>query len=324
MGDPTAPRKFSLGRETGDDGSFRRQESRFRDWVSADGSTAYPAEPGRYHLYVSWACPWAHRAIIGRRLKGLEHVIGVSVVDPIRDERGWAFTGGEYVDRVNGFSFLSEAYEATDPGYEGRHSVPVLWDTHTGRIVSNESADILRMLDHGFGDLADRSVDLYPRHLRPTIDRLGADIYDTVNNAVYKAGFATSQEVYEREVRTMFDTLDRLDAHLATSRFLLGDRPVETDWRLFTTLVRFDAVYFIHFKCSIRRLVDYRHLWPYARDLYQQPGIAETVRFEEIRAHYYGTHPMINPSGIVALRPEADFTEPHGRARLAASAVRAA
>ena len=317
-------RSFSLGSEAGSDGSFQRQESTFRDWVSADGSTEFPAEPGRYHLYVSWACPWAHRAVIGRRLKRLEHVIGMSVVDPIRDERGWAFTGGEYVDRVNGFRFLSEAYEATEPGFSGRHSVPVLWDTVSGRIVNNESGDVLRMLNSGFGGLADGSVDLYPRALRPEIDVLGERIYDTVNNAVYKAGFATAQHVYEREVEAMFATLDELDARLARSRFLFGDRPVETDWRLFTTLVRFDAVYFIHFKCSIRRLVDYEHLWPYARDLYQHSGVSETVRFDEIRAHYYGTHPMINPSGIVALRPEADFTAPHGRERLAARPVRAA
>ena len=319
-----AARRFSLGSEAGDDGSFKRQESSFRDWVAADGSTAYPAERGRYHLYVSWACPWAHRAIIGRRLKRLEHAIGVSVVDPIRDERGWAFTGGEYVDRVNGFRFLSEAYEATDPGFEGRHSVPVLWDTVTGRIVNNESGDILRMLNSGFGDLADDSIDLYPRELRGAIDELGDHLYETVNNAVYKAGFSTSQEVYEREVVRMFETLDELDARLADRRFLFGDRPVETDWRLFTTLVRFDAVYYVHFKCSLQRLVDYENLWPYVRDLYQQPGIAATVRFDEIRAHYYGTHPMINPAGLVALQPRADFREPHGRERLAARAVRAA
>ncbi|HEX8054909.1 MAG TPA: glutathione S-transferase family protein [Thermoleophilaceae bacterium] len=317
-------RRFSLGSESSEDGSFTRQESRFRDWVSADGSTEFPAEAGRYHLYVSWACPWAHRTIIGRRLKGLEDAIGLSVVDPIRDERGWAFSGGEYVDRVNGFRYLSEAYDATDPEFVGRYSVPVLWDKVGGRIVNNESGDILRMLNSGFGELADDSVDLYPAEHRAEIDQLGEHIYDTVNNAVYKAGFTTSQAVYEREVTTMFETLDQLDARLAGQRFLFGDRPVETDWRLFTTLVRFDAVYFIHFKCSIRRLVDFENLWPYARDLYQQPGIAETVRFDEIRRHYYETHPMINPSGLVALRPAGDFGAPHGRERLARRPVRAA
>jgi len=316
--DSTTPSAFSLGAESAGDGSFQRQESRFGDWVSADGSTAFPAVAGRYHLYVSWACPWAHRTVIGRRLKGLEDVIGLSVVDPIRDERGWAFTGGEYVDHVNGFSFLSEAYAASDPEYDGRFSVPVLWDTETGRIVSNESADILRMLGSNFGSLADARVELYPEAQRAEIDELNARIYDTVNNAVYKAGFSTSQAVYEQEVRELFATLDELDARLASRRFLFGEEPVETDWRLFTTLVRFDAVYAVHFKCSIRRVVDYPNLWPYLRDLYGQPGIAETVRLDEIRAHYYRTHPMINPSGLVALAPDEDFGAPHGRERLAA------
>ncbi len=321
-GDSTAS-PFSLGAEGATDGSFQRQESRFRDWVSADGSTAFPAEAGRYHLYVSWACPWAHRTVIGRRLKGLGDAIGLSVVDPIRDERGWAFTGGEYVDHANGFRFLSEAYAASDPEYEGRFSVPVLWDTESGRIVSNESGDILRMLDSGFGALADGGVDLRPEAQREEIDALNAHVYDTVNNAVYKAGFSTSQAAYEQEVRGLFATLDELDARLAPRRFLFGGTPVETDWRLFTTLVRFDAVYAIHFKCSLRRVVDYANLWPYLRDLYQQPGIAETVRLEEIRAHYYRTHPMINPSGLVALAPDEDFDAPHGRERLGAQAAAA-
>ena len=324
MADQTTHRAFSLGAESGEDGSFKRQVSRFRDWVSADGSTDFPAAAGRYHLYVSWACPWAHRTIIGRRLKGLEDAIGMSVVDPIRDERGWAFTGDEYVDPVNGFGFLSEAYDATDPDFAGRYSVPVLWDTETGQIVNNESGDILRMLNSGFGELADGGVDLFPEPLRPEIEALGEDIYDNVNNAVYTAGFSTRQSVYEAEVRRLFAALDELDARLGRSRYLFGDEPVETDWRLFTTLLRFDAVYFIHFKCSLRRLVEYENLWPYARDLYQRPGIAETVRFDEIRAHYYGTHPMINPSGIVALQPAGDFSEPHGRERLARPAASAA
>ena len=305
-------RPFSLGAE-GKGGRFRRQASRFRDRVSADGSTPFPAQAGRYHLYVSWACPWAHRAIIVRRLKGLEQVVGMSAVDPVRDERGWAFTGGPYADPVNGFRFLAEAYAATDPGYDGRVSVPVLWDTQTGRIVSNESADVMRMLDQGFGGLADPRVDLYPTPLRAEIDALNETLYDTVNNAVYKAGFTTEQAVYEREARGIFATFDRLEERLATRRFLFGAEPVETDWRLFTTLVRFDAVYFIHFKCSLRRLVEHPNLWAYARDLYQQPGIAETVRPEEFRSHYYRTHPMVNPSGLVALAPEADWEAPPGR-----------
>jgi putative glutathione S-transferase len=309
----TGTGRFSLGSEQSDDGSFERQESAFRDHVTADGSTEFPAEHGRYHLYVSWACPWAHRAIIARRLKGLEEAIGLSVVDPVRDERGWAFSGGIYTDHANDFDFLSEAYSATDPDYEGRASTPVLWDTETGRIVSNESGEVLRMLDQGFGELADDSVCLYPEPLREEIDALNERIYDDLNNAVYKAGFATDQGIYEREVRSIFALLDELDERLDGSRYLFGETPVETDWRLFPTLVRFDAVYHVHFKCSVRRLVDYPNLWAYARDLYQRPGIAETVRLDEIRAHYYLTHPMINPSGLIAMSPDADFAEPHGR-----------
>src|SRR5690349_10427354 len=307
--------------DMGDGTTFRRQPSRFRDRVSVDGSTPYPAEPGRYHLYVSWACPWAHRTVIGRRLLGLEDAIGMSVVDPIRDDRGWGFTGGEYTDPVNGFRFLSEAYTRTDPNYDGRISVPVLWDTRTGRIVSNESADILRMFTTAFGHLATRDADLWPEAHRDAIDELNERVYEEVNNAVYVAGFSTDQAVYERAVHRMFETFDELDARLATRRFLFGDAPVETDWRLFTTLLRFDAVYYIHFKCSVRRIVEYAHLWPYARDLYQQPLIADTVRFDEIRRHYYRTHPSINPSGIVAVRPDGDFAAPHERARLAGSRV---
>ncbi|HWT22741.1 MAG TPA: glutathione S-transferase C-terminal domain-containing protein, partial [Solirubrobacteraceae bacterium] len=302
--------------------TFERPPSKFRDRVSADGSTPYPAVPGRYHLYVSWACPWAHRTIIARRLLGLEDVIGQSAVDPVRDERGWAFTGGEYTDPLNGFAYLSEAYDRTEPGYEGRFSVPVLWDTETGRIVNNESADILRMLTTVFRPLGHGRLDLCPAHLRPEIDALNARLYREVNNAVYVAGFSTDQDVYERMVRRMFATLDELDARLATRRFLFGDAPVETDWRLFTTLLRFDAVYHVHFKCSLRRIAEYRHLWPYARDLYQQPGVAGTVRFDEIRRHYYLTHPTINPSRIVALQPYGDFGAPHGRERLAGPSAR--
>jgi glutathionyl-hydroquinone reductase len=299
--------------ETFADGAFKRQDSVFRDRVSADGSTAFPAEAGRYHLYVSWACPWAHRTIIGRRLKGLEDAVGMSVVDPIRDERGWAFTGGEFTDEVNGFEFLSEAYERTDPSYSARVSVPVLWDKESGRIVNNESGELLRMLDQDFGDLADEAYDLYPEEQREQIDELDELIYDTVNNGVYKAGFTTSQSIYESEVHNLFETLDLLDRRLADSRYLFGDRPVETDWRLFTTLARFDAVYYIHFKCSRRRLVDHENLWPYFRDLYQSFGIADTVRLDQIRAHYYRTHPSINPNGLMAVLPDADFDAPHGR-----------
>jgi putative glutathione S-transferase len=305
-------------------GRFERPPSTIRDWVSADGSTPFPAEAGRYHLYVSWACPWAHRTAIGRRLKGLEDVIGLSAVDPVRDERSWAFTGGEYTDPVNGWQFLSQAYVATDPDYDGRISVPVLWDKKAGRIVNNESADILRMFSTSFGDLADDSVDLYPAEHRAEIDALNTRLYDEVNNAVYRAGFSRDQADYEQTVHTMFATLAEMDERLESRRFLFGDTPVETDWRLFTTLVRFDAVYNIHFKCSLRRIVDHPDLWAYTRDLYQQPGIAETVRMDEIRAHYYRTHPQINPSGLVAVQPDADFDAPPGRDALAAPARRAA
>jgi putative glutathione S-transferase len=310
----TQSHPLSLGREAGDDGSFRRQQSSFRNFVSADGSTGFPLERARYHLYVARACPWAHRTLIGRRLMGLHDAIGVSYVNPLRDERSWAFTGGEYVDQLNGFAYLSEAYAAADPGYDARVSVPVLWDKQRGTIVCNESEDILRMLSTVFAPLAEHPVELYPESLRDQIDELNQRIYDDVNNAVYQAGFATRQNVYERAVATLFAALDELDARLADRRFLFGPEPLETDWRLFTTLVRFDAVYQIHFKCSVRKLVEYEHLWPYARDLYQWPGVAETVDFGEIRAHYYGTHPMINPSGLVAVPPAASFDEPTGRA----------
>ncbi len=299
---------FSLGRE-GSAGTFERQASTFRD---------APPEivAGRFHLYVSWACPWAHRTIIARRLMGLEDAIAVSVVDPIRGEAGWAFTGGEYSDHANGFAFLREAYDATNPDYEARYSVPVLWDTVEQRIVNNESNDILRMLSTDFAPLAAHPVELAPADRLKAIDALNEELYDDVNNAVYKAGFTSKQDVYEREVRGIFSALDRMDARLADRRYLFGAQPVETDWRLFTTLVRFDAVYAIHFKCSLKRIVDYPSLWPYLRDLYQLPGIAETVRFDEIRRHYYGTHPMINPSGLVALQPLEAFDTPHGRDQL--------
>jgi putative glutathione S-transferase len=309
----THARAFSLGRESGEDGSFQRQQSTFRDAVSADGSSGFPLAAGRYHLYVARACPWAHRTLIGRRLMGLESAIGVSLVSPLRDERGWQFTGGDHADPINGFGYLSEAYARAEPGYDARVTVPVLWDAERATIVNNESADILRMLSTVFAPLADHPVALYPAPLRDAIDALNSDIYETVNNAVYKAGFSTSQVVYEREVSALFTTLDALDARLADRRFLFGEEPLETDWRLFTTLVRFDAVYQIHFKCSLRKLVEYEHLWPYTRDLYQWPGVAETVDFDEIRAHYYRTHPMINPSGLVAVMPAARFEEPAGR-----------
>jgi glutathionyl-hydroquinone reductase len=300
-----------------EDGSFRRQVSRFRRWVSDDGSTEFPLQAGRYHLYVARACPWAHRTIIGRRLMGLEDAIGISFVDPIRAaDPGWAFTGGGYVDEVNGFEFLRQAYLASDGGYHARVTVPVLWDKHTGAIVNNESADILRMIGTVFAPLAGHPVALCPEALRDEIGALNERIYENVNNAVYRAGFSSRQSVYEHEVRSLFAALDELDRRLSRRRFLFGPDPVEPDWRLFTTLVRFDAVYQIHFKCSLRKLIEYEHLWPYTRDLYQWPGIAETVGFDEIRTHYYRTHPQINPSGLVAVRPAEDFDAAPGRESL--------
>jgi glutathionyl-hydroquinone reductase len=315
MSDSSSP-AFSLGSESADDGAFHRQSSRFRNWVTEDGSGDFASEAGRYHLYVARACPWAHRTIIGRRLMGLESAISISFVSPLRDDRGWAFTGDGFEDPVNGFKFLSEAYEATEPGFDGRVSVPVLWDRKHGLIVNNESADILRMLSTVFAPLADHPVELCPPALRPQIDELNKRTYENLNDAVYKTGFSRRQEVYEREVTSLFAMLDELDARLATTRFLFGSEPLETDWRLFTTLVRFDPVYQIHVKCSIRKITEYERLWPYLRDLYQWPGIAETVDFDEIRAHYYGTHPMINPSGLVVVQPADDLDAPHEREAL--------
>ena len=259
-------------KEQSPEGAFTRQGDAFRDWVSADGRSSYPAEAGRYHLYVSWACPWAHRTIIMRKLKHLEDVIGMTVVDPIRDDRGWAFREGpgHSVDPVHGFRFLSKAYHATDLAYQGRVTVPVLWDRKTSRIVSNSDDDIMRMFNSEFHRLTDSQVDVYPEGLREEIDLLNEFIYENVNDGVYRAGFATSQMVYEKAVRSLFAALDSLEARLSSQRYLFGTQMRETDWRLFVTLVRFDAVYHGHFKCNLRRLVDYPNLFGYLKDLYQQ------------------------------------------------------
>jgi glutathionyl-hydroquinone reductase len=295
-------------------GEWVRQSSRFRDAVSADGSTPFPAAPGRYHLYVALACPWSHRAVIVRRIKGLEDVVGVSYLHPYRDARGWAFAGGDFVDDVNGFAYLAEAYAATAPGYEGRVSVPVLWDRAEGRIVSNESADIVRMLNRAFDAWGDRTVDLYPQPLRAEIDDLDERIYSDLNNAVYRAGFARSQGAYDRAYRAIFDLLPELDARLADRRYLTGDEITEADWRLFVTLVRFDAVYHTHFRCNGARIVDFEQLWGYTRDRFQQPGIADTVAMDQIKRHYYTTHDELNPKRIIPGGPEhLDFLAPHGR-----------
>ena len=289
------------------EGAYVRTPSTFRERISSDGSTAYAAEPGRYQLYVSLACPWSHRAVIVRRLKGLEDLVGISLVDPIRDDRGWAFTGGEYVDAVNGFEFLAQAYTASEPGFHGRISVPVLWDRETERIVNNESADLMAMFNSEFDRVGANGLDLRPATVVAEMDPLSKRLYHAVNNGVYKAGFARSQLAYEAAARPLFALLDELEQRLAGRRFLMGDRITEVDWRAFVTLVRFDAVYYGHFKCNIRRIVDYPNLWGYTRDLYQQPGIAETVAMDQIKRHYYITHASLNPSRIVPVGPEIDF-----------------
>jgi glutathionyl-hydroquinone reductase len=290
-------------------GEFKRQPDEFRDWVRRDGSTPYRPEPGRYHLYISLACPWACRTLIVRHLKRLDSAISVTVADPIRtDEEGWAFRDGPgySTDPVNGFKFLREAYLATNPRYRGRWTVPVLWDKRTGRIVNNSEDDICLMLNNEFGS-PKGTPDLFPKEIAARQAALSKRIHDRVNNGVYRAGFATQQAVYERAARALFDCLDELEARLGKCRFLFGEKPVETDWRLFCTLVRFDAVYHGHFKCNIRRIVDYPHLQRYLRRLYRIPGVAKTVNFDHIRRHYYVTHTEINPTRIVPIGPELDF-----------------
>ncbi|SMH62372.1 glutathione S-transferase family protein [Azospirillum agricola] len=294
-------------------GAFVRSEAQFRDRVSADGSTAFPAEAGRYHLFVSLACPWAHRTLIFRALKGLEAVIGVTIVDPLMLAEGWTFSSP---DPITGSTRLHEVYTRADPGYSGRVTVPVLWDKATGRIVNNESAEIIRMLNRAFDAFTDRHTDYCPPELLDEIDRTNAFVYERVNNGVYKAGFATAQDKYEAAFDALFAALDELDERLATQRWLVGNRLTEADWRLFTTLVRFDAVYVGHFKCNLRRIADHPHLSGYLRDLYQTPGVAGTVDFDHIKRHYYGSHATINPTGVVPKGPALDLGAPHGRSRL--------
>ena len=300
-------------------GEFLRNESLFRDRVTADGSSGFRAEPGRYHLYVSLACPWAHRTLILRALKGLEESVSVSIVDPYMGPEGWSFGDrpGCTPDTVNGAARLREIYLKARGDYTGRVTVPVLWDRRTHTIVNNESAEIVRMLNREFDACASRDLhDLYPEPLRAEIDRWNDLIYPTVNNGVYRAGFATAQDKYEAAVRGLFDTLDKLEAHLGRHRYLCGTRLTEADVRLFTTLVRFDAVYYGHFKCNLQRLSDFRHLWDYTRELYQIPGVAPTVDLVQIKEHYYRSHARINPTGIVPMGPRIDFSAPHGRGAL--------
>jgi putative glutathione S-transferase len=305
-------------------GRFEREDSRFRDWITADGGPGpdgrpgLKAEAGRYHLYVSLACPWASRALAFRKLKKLEQVISVDVVDPHMGEDGWVFGDfpGATPDTVNGKARLYEVYRAAAPDYSGRVTVPVLWDKARGAIVNNESADIVRMMNSAFDAFTDAHEDYYPAPLRDEIDHVNARVYDDVNNGVYKAGFATTQEAYETAARTLFRTLDWLEERLSRQRWLVGGHQTEADWRLFTTLVRFDPVYFGHFKCNLRRIADYPSLSNYLRDLYQVPGIRETVDFAHIKTHYYWSHTTINPHRIIPIGPEIDLDRPHDRGRL--------
>ncbi len=305
-------------------GEFVRSESQFKHWITADGragstgNAGFKAEANRYHLYVSYACPWAHRTLIFRKLKGLEKLISISVVHWHMAEDGWTFREGDGViaDPLFNAAYLREVYLQADSNYSGRVVVPVLWDKRSKTIVSNESADIIRMFNSAFNEVGASEGDYYPQAQRTEIDDFNKRIYDTVNNGVYKAGFATTQQAYESAVMPLFATLDCLEKKLATQRYLTGTHITEADWRLFTTLVRFDPVYVGHFKCNLKRLVDYPNLWAYTRDLYQQAGIAETINMQHIKQHYYGSHTVINPTNIVPLGPEIDFGRAHNRNKI--------
>lgn len=302
-------------------GRFVRKASQFRNWVTSDGSPGpsgeggFKAEPGRYHLYVSYACPWAHRTLIFRALKGLEKAISLSVVHWYMGANGWTFEEGDGViaDTVNNARFLHEVYTSAKPDYSGRVTVPVLWDKQRATIVNNESSEILRMLNQEFDSVGAKAGDYYPSELREEIDAINERVYNTVNNGVYRAGFATTQEAYEEAVVPLFESLTWLEEKLSRQRYLTGDTITEADWRLFTTVVRFDPVYVGHFRCNLNRIADYPNLSAYLRDLYQQPGIAETVHMDHIKSHYYGSHKTINPTGVVPMGPEIDLTAPHGR-----------
>jgi len=302
-------------------GRFVRTDAQFRNWITPDGTAGpsgtegFKAEAGRYHLYVSLACPWANRTLIMRALKGLEDMISVSVVNPYMGDHGWHFAPAPGVigDPVIQADYLYQLYQHAEPDYSGRVTVPVLWDLERNTIVNNESAEILRMLNSAFDGIGAKEGDYSPADLLPEIDAINAEIYDGVNNGVYKAGFATKQDVYEEEVTKLFGHLDRLEEKLGRQKYLVGDRITEADWRLFTTLIRFDSVYHGHFKCNLRRLVDYDDLWSYTRELYQWPGVAATVNFDHIKQHYYRSHPTINPNGIVPKGPLLDLAQPSTR-----------
>lgn len=296
-------------------GHFVRVDAAFRDWVTADGSSNYPAQAGRYILYTSLACPWAHRTLIFRKLKKLERVIDIAIVDPFMGDKGWQFSGGPgcIPDTVHGFDYLHQLYTQEKPDYTGRVTVPVLFDKVTRRIVSNESAEIIEMLNSAFDAFGDASVDFFPTELRAKMDALDAPIYDQVNNGVYKAGFATTQSAYVEAFDALFSALDQLDARLSRKRYLHGERITASDWRLFTTLIRFDAVYYTHFKCNLKRISDYPNLSGYLRELYQVPGVADTVNLAHIKTHYFASHPTINPSRIVPKGPLLDLESAPGR-----------
>ncbi len=317
----------ATGREFGsrsESGQFIRKPTVFHNYVTADGSPGptgtggFAAERGRYHLYVSLACPWAHRTLIFRKLKKLEDVISVSVTEALLGKMGWQFgtEPGATFDTVNGKAVLADIYVLADPHYSGRSSVPVLWDKKQRAIVNNESSEIIRMLNSAFDAFTDVRTDYYPAALRPEIDRINELVYSTVNNGVYRAGFATTQSAYEEAARALFATLDQLEERLSRQRYVAGGQLTEADWRLFTTLIRFDAVYYSHFKCNVRRIVDYPNLSNYLRELYQVPGVADTVSLDHIKRHYYGSHRNVNPTGIVPIGPVLDFTLAHDRTRL--------
>ncbi len=304
-------------------GEFVRTESTFRNWVTKDGKPGptgaggFAAEPDRYHLYVSYACPWAHRTLIFRTLKGLEPTISVSIVHPLMPAESWVF--GEYPgateDHVNNANYLYENYLLADPHFNGLVTVPVLWDKKRGTIVNNESSEIIRMLNSAFNEFATGDVDYYPEALREEIDKINTIVYDNVNNGVYRAGFATTQQAYDKAFDRLFNTLDLLEQKLASQRYLVGDQITEADWRLFTTLVRFDAVYYNHFKTNKKRLIDYPNMWAYTRELYQTPGVEQTVNMDHIKYHYFASHRSINPTGIVPKGPDIDFNAPHHRGK---------
>ncbi|MBO0343881.1 glutathione S-transferase family protein [Roseibium sp. CAU 1637] len=303
----------------GNGGKFKREDAAFRNWITADGSAGpsgmdgFKAEADRYHLYVSYACPWAHRSLIFRKLKKLEDIIPVTAVEPLMLENGWEFSDP---DPVNGANYAWHLYKKAKGDYTGRATVPILWDKKRETIVSNESAEIIRMFNSAFDQLTGSKLDFYPEELRPEIDEINERVYHTVNNGVYKSGFATTQKAYEEAVTALFETLDDLEERLAANRYLLGASLTEADWRLFTTLIRFDPVYFGHFKCNIRRIADFPNLHGFMRELYQMPGIAETVQFNTIKTHYYGSHAEVNPTRIIPVGPEQDLWQDHGRERL--------